>query len=697
MLFMIESQHKAQDDLRELAISLEQKVEERTSELATELAERKHAEERVSRLGRILDNSSNEIYIFDSESFIFSQVNEGARNNLGYSIEELRKLTILNLKPDFTKESFIELLQPLRSGEKEHIFFTTMHKRKDGSLYPVEARVQLLLNEEPPVFVAIIQNITDRKQAEQEIAEERRRLSDILEGTHVGTWEWNVQTGETVFNEHWANIIGYTLKEISPVSIDTWTKFTHPDDLEKSGELLKKHFAKELDYYECEMHIRHRDGRWRWVLDRGKVSTWTDDGKPLLMSGTHQDITEWKKAQDQLKQNTNLLEALRNIQSQFISDVDKETLFDDLLANLLKITQSEYGFIGELFSRDDGTPYLKTHVISNIAWDDATRIFYEENASDGLEFTNIRSLFGSVITTGKPVISNAPSTDPRRGGLPDGHPPLNAFLGLPFYSGEKMIGMVGIANRPDGYDEDVVEFLAPFLSTCANIIEGYRNDIKRREAENALSISLKEKEVLLTEIHHRVKNNLQIISGLLRIQQRAFKLGTTESVDEAFEECRNRIKSMAITHDLLHRSGELSGVDLLESANKVAGDLIKAFSMEKRVDFSATGVQVKLGIDQAIPASLVMNELIMNSLKHAFPGNREGKIAVLITKEGTEGEEEVVMTVSDDGIGIPDAIDWKNSASVGLNLIVGLTNQISGTIELDKTTGTQFTIKFKRR
>jgi PAS domain S-box-containing protein len=138
-----------------------------------------------------------------------------------------------------------------------------------------------------------------RTRAEETLATERRRLSDILKGTNVGTWEWNVQTGETIFNERWAEIIGYTLEEISPVSIDTWMKFCHPDDLKVSRELLERNFNGELDYYECEARRRHKNGNWVWVLDRGKVATWTEDGKPLLMSGTHQDITIRKQAEEE--------------------------------------------------------------------------------------------------------------------------------------------------------------------------------------------------------------------------------------------------------------------------------------------------------------------------------------------------------------------------------------------------------------
>ena len=141
------------------------------------------------------------------------------------------------------------------------------------------------------------------KQTIGDLETERNRLSDIINGTRAGTWEWNVQTGETVFNERWAKIIGHTLEEISPVSIETWKKFTHLDDLKQSAELLEKHFSRELDYYEYESRMKHKNGEWVWVLDRGKVMTWTDDGKPLIMMGTHQDITERKQAEEALRES----------------------------------------------------------------------------------------------------------------------------------------------------------------------------------------------------------------------------------------------------------------------------------------------------------------------------------------------------------------------------------------------------------
>lgn len=205
-----------------------------------------------------------------------------------------------------------------------------------------------------------------------------------------------------------------------------------------------------------------------------------------MASSVSSELSMRKQAEDMIRKNNDMLEAISQTQSRFITGIDSRTFFDSLLGDLLTLTKSEYGFIGEIFYRDTGEPYLKTHAITNIAWNDETKAFYEREAPNGLEFTKLKSLWGTVITTGSPVISNSPSTDPKRGGLPEEHPALNAFLGLPLYSGEKLIGVAGIANRPGGYDEELVEYLKPFIIMYGNIIEAYKNIRLRNEAEEQL-------------------------------------------------------------------------------------------------------------------------------------------------------------------------------------------------------------------
>ena len=175
---------------------------------------------------------------------------------------------------------------------------------EDGSLFwaKLEASTdQAEAGKKQEIILRIVLvDISELKDKEQNLNIARWRIQNMIEGTELGSWEWNIQTGETVFNDQWARIIGYTLEELAPISIKTWEKFSHPDDFKKSNELLARHFAGELPTYHFESRMRHKDGYWVWVLDRGRVFTYGADCKPLLMFGTHADITERKLAEEAL-------------------------------------------------------------------------------------------------------------------------------------------------------------------------------------------------------------------------------------------------------------------------------------------------------------------------------------------------------------------------------------------------------------
>lgn len=146
--------------------------------------------------------------------------------------------------------------------------------------------------------------------AEAALTEQTERLRSFIDGTNIGTWEWNVQTGATTFNERWAEIIGYRLAELEPVDINTWLRHAHPDDLEESGARLERHFKGETPFYDYQCRMRHKSGRWVWVHDRGRVVSWTADGKPLMMYGTHADITEMREQQEAAYRTSAQLQAI---------------------------------------------------------------------------------------------------------------------------------------------------------------------------------------------------------------------------------------------------------------------------------------------------------------------------------------------------------------------------------------------------
>jgi PAS domain S-box-containing protein len=190
-----------------------------------------------------------------------------------------------------------------------------LYKTTRSGTVSLDVLITPILEKEAVITGYLVQilDITHRKQSEKALQDERGRLQHIIEGTRAGTWEWDVQTGETIFNERWAEILGYTLDELSPVSIRTWEALAHPDDLKWSGDLLERHFSGELPFYDCKCRMKHKDGHWVWVLDRGRIITRTPDGKPLMMFGTHTDITELKNAEDALRQSNRQLKLLGGI------------------------------------------------------------------------------------------------------------------------------------------------------------------------------------------------------------------------------------------------------------------------------------------------------------------------------------------------------------------------------------------------
>ncbi|MEO7335950.1 MAG: PAS domain-containing protein [Caldimonas sp.] len=223
---------------------------------------------------------------------------------LGYTLEEFRQAASV---------SFMELVHPEdRPGVSEvrqaHVNGKTAAyetefrmQHRDGHWIWVFSRGSVFLRDDQgrPVAIAGIHlDITSRKDTERQLNRERKQLANILEGTNVGTWEWNVETGECKFNERWADICGDTLANMGATTIETWSGLTHAEDRSSSSAQLERHFNGELPYYEAEIRVRHKDGHWVWVLDRGKLFSRSNDGRPRWMAGTRLDITKRKLAEE---------------------------------------------------------------------------------------------------------------------------------------------------------------------------------------------------------------------------------------------------------------------------------------------------------------------------------------------------------------------------------------------------------------
>lgn len=217
-----------------------------------------------------------------------------------------------------------------------------------------------------------------------------------------------------------------------------------------------------------------------------------------------------------------------------------------------------------------------------------------------------------------------------------------------------------------------------------------RDTTKRRLYEEQIVKSLQEKEILLREIHHRVKNNLQIISSLLHLQAATDHSGAQRDL---FIESQNRILTMALVHEELYRSDDLASIDLLAYMRKLVDRLLSAMGDRRRIQGMVGGETVSLTIDAAIPSGLIVNELVTNSFKHAFGPGETGEITISVCRL----DDMAVLEISDTGCGLPEGYDFRSAKSLGLQLVVRLVKQLHGSIDLLPGTGTRFRLAFPAR
>ena len=253
----------------------------------------------------------------------------------------------------------------------------------------------------------------------------------------------------------------------------------------------------------------------------------------------------------------------------------------------------------------------------------------------------------------------------------------------------------GLHQRKDGSTFPVEVHVGAVQFDGKRMMLAIARDVtRRRQHEAAMSASLHEKEVLLKEIHHRVKNNLQIICSLLNMQADGIGADVcNDTIRAAFDETRNRVRSMALIHEQLYQTPDLAHIDLGEYLETLASSIKRSASKDgERVAFTLDCQPVALDIDRAVPCGLIVNELVTNAIKYAFPGGQSGAIKLQLRAR----EQTVILSVSDDGIGMNPDFRWEESDSIGLQLVSALTEQLEGEVALESgASGTIWTIRFK--
>jgi PAS domain S-box-containing protein len=523
------------------------------------------------------------------------------------------------------------------------------------------------------------------------------------------------------------------------------------------------------------------------------------------------DITERNKVDDKIRKVNRLLTCIGKSQAAFIIEKTSMSMFNNVLTELLEASESEIGFISEVLYDEKNIPYLKTFSISNIAWDKKSEEMFDIASKTGLEFHNLHTLFGAVVTSNKYVISNNPQSDPRKGGLPNGHRRIDNLLGIPFYKLNKIIGIYMVANRTGGYDEAMVNYLQPFTDTLANLVEavnenrrqaitekklkesehrfrglvetaptivlllnpnwtidyvnpylekltGYqRNEIlgkdwlatfipehdrehikvlletslaskslldivhpirtrdgrelqiewydcelrdeagnvngllkigqdvtERLQFQRQLEKSLSEKEMMMREIHHRVKNNLQMISAMLELQANAM---TDKNALNYFKDNQQRILSMALIHEQLYQNGNFGTINFPFYLRDLVANLRSQFNdLCPNLKIEINTMPCLLPVDVAIPIGLAFNELTSNVFKHAFNSEMDGELHIDL-KYSDDGV--LMLAIKDNGKGFPEGLDIYNNKYFGLRLVRLLVEkQLHGKLTFESNHGT---------
>ena len=298
----------------------------------------------------------------------------------------------------------------------------------------------------------------------------------------IGVWEMDIPSRVT----HWNDVINQLYGIGKNDDIDMFRRLNVYVDTDKTRLTQALDAAVEhRRAFNDTFQLVTPHGLQRWVRITGRpVSI---KGHVVQLIGTMIDVTPRKRIETQLLKQQALERAIMRAQASFIDEQENTSALNHLLDDLLRLTDSEYGFIGEVLRDQQQAPYLVAHAITDITWDDASRDFYAQNAPNGMIFSNLDTLFGHVMRHEDVVIANQPDQDPRRGGLPPGHPQLNAFLGVPIHLHGHCLAMIGLANRPGGYDTALVDFLAPLLGSIGQLVNSLRVSRKQRDDQTAIA------------------------------------------------------------------------------------------------------------------------------------------------------------------------------------------------------------------
>jgi len=600
-----------------------------------------------------------------------------------------------------------------------------------------------------------------RQKYERELALEEQ-YRDLFENANDLIQSVDEQGKLLYVNRAWRETLGYQEEELAGLSI---FDIIHPDSREQFRDLFRRLTSGE-DIGRREAIFVTKGGRT--VVLEGTSDCKFVDGKPVSTRSIFRDITERKRAEALLSLRTKALETAAN--GIVITDRNGQVVWvnaaftaltgysgEEVIGQHTRVLKSgrqdpkNYQDLwttilagkvwhGELINRcKDGSLYTEEMTITPVRDERGEVSHFIAIKQDVTERKRAQEALGASETRYRRLFEASRDgillLDPDTGTITDANPFVLNMLG---YTAEELLGKklwdVGpfrdVAASQDAFQtlkkagyvryEDLpveiksggrkdVEFTSnTYRSGGQEVIQCNIRDItERKRQEDMIRASLWEKEMLLKEIHHRVKNNLQVISSLLRLRAGAIR---DEEALEMFRESQNRVRTMALIHEKLYRSKDLAHIDFGEYILSLVADLFHSYQINpEEVSFAASADHVPLGVDTAIPCGLIVNELVSNCLKHAFPSSPGSSAGVppgplptdspktrgLIAIALTAGENKKVrLVVRDNGVGFPQSVDFRHTQSLGLQLVNALTDQLGGTIQVITNGGTEFQIEF---
>ncbi|MBC7865278.1 MAG: PAS domain S-box protein [Bacteroidia bacterium] len=480
-------------------------------------------------------------------------------------------------------------------------------------------------------IACIAHDITERKFFERQITEQSAKLNAIFESTTHMIWTMNRNLELTSFNQNYSDESERLFKfkpTLNQNMAEAMSGTVQHAEMEFWAEKFTKVFEGERQQFEMVTEGMQEDEKICREIYLHPI--FNEKKEVVEVSGIAQDITERKKYEKQIVEQSAQLKAIFNSSSHLIWTVNKD----------LVVTSYNDNFYERISNNKESFHILKKgkgHINPN-------------NPSYGMWLNNYEKAFKGQSQHFETHTTNTSDE------------PLWTEIFL-----EPIIGIEGNVIEVSGIAHDITE---------------------KKMAEGQLKLSLKEKEVLLKEVHHRVKNNLQVISSILNLQSSYVKDQKTLNL---LKECQNRIKSMAFIHESLYQNKDFSAINFSEYLVMLSNNLLHSYGLiENRIKLVLDVEQVALNLDLSIPCGLIVNEIISNALKYAFPNEREGEIHISLKKKG----DKLFLSIGDNGIGLPKELDFRNTESLGLQLVVTLVEQLNGEIEVDLSSGTNFLINF---